>query len=81
MPYERILPMPTSHLAFHPAVRAALDAGQPLVALESTVISHGLPWPENLELARRMEARIRAGGATPATVALLKGQVRVGLTE
>ncbi len=73
--------MSTPPLIFHPAVRAALDAGQPLVALESTVISHGLPWPENLELARRMEARIRAGGATPATVALLKGQVRIGLTE
>ncbi len=64
-----------------PEVRAALEAHRPVVALESTVISHGLPWPENLELARRMEARVRAGGATPATVALLKGAVKVGLTD
>jgi len=69
------------HLVLHPAVRAALDAHQPLVALESTVISHGLPWPENLELARRMEAIVRDGGATPATVALLQGQVKIGLTD
>ena len=64
-----------------PEVRAALEAHRPVVALESTVISHGLPWPENLELARRMEARVRAGGATPATVALLKGEVKVGLID
>ena len=64
-----------------PEVRAALEAHRPVVALESTVIAHGLSWPENLELARRMEARVRAGGATPATVALLKGEVKVGLTD
>jgi len=68
-------------LTFHPSVRAALDQGQPVVALESTVISHGLPWPENLELARRMEARVRENGATPATVALLQGQIRIGLAD
>jgi pseudouridine-5'-phosphate glycosidase len=51
------------------------------VALESTVISHGLPWPQNLELARSLEAAVRAGGATPATIAVLKGEVRVGLTD
>jgi len=73
--------MPPTHLVFHPSVRAALDAHQPLVALESTVISHGLPWPENLELARRMEAIVRAGGATPATIALLEGQIRIGLAD
>jgi len=64
-----------------PEVRAALEAHRPVVALESTVIAHGLSWPENLELARRMEARVRAGGATPATVALLKGEVKVGLID
>ena len=68
-------------LAIHPAVRAALDAQQPLVALESTVISHGLPWPENLELAQRLQAIVRAGGATPATIALLQGQIKIGLTD
>ncbi|MBL8057196.1 MAG: pseudouridine-5'-phosphate glycosidase [Anaerolineales bacterium] len=68
-------------LIVHPAVRAALDARRPVVALESTVISHGLPWPENLALARRMEAVVAAGGAQPATVALLQGRVHVGLDE
>ncbi len=69
------------HLIRHPEVRRALSEGRPVVALESTVISHGLPWPENLELARRMEARVRAGGATPATIAILNGEVKVGLTD
>lgn len=72
---------PGPHLVLHPAVRSALDAGRPLVALESTVISHGLPWPENLELARGMEAAVREGGALPATIALLGGRVRVGLED
>lgn len=69
------------NLVYQPSVRAALDAGRPVVALESTVISHGLPWPENLELARRMEATVRAGGAEPATIALLGGQVHIGLDD
>ena len=73
--------MPAPHVVLHPEVRAALEARRPVVALESTVISHGLPWPENFGLARRMEAVVRAGGAAPATIALLKGEVRVGLTE
>ena len=68
-------------LAFHPAVRAALDARLPVVALESTVISHGLPWPENLALARRLEAVVAAGGAQPATIALLHGRVHIGLDD
>jgi len=58
----------------------ALQTRRPIVALESTVITHGLPWPQNLELARRMEATVRDGGACPATVAILKGEVRVGLS-
>jgi pseudouridine-5'-phosphate glycosidase len=73
------MPSPTLHI--QPAVRAALEARRPVVALESTVISHGLPWPENLELARRMEAVVRAHGAEPATIALLKGEVHIGLNE
>ncbi len=60
-------------------VRAALDAGRPVVALESTVIAHGLPYPTNLEVALGMEAAIRAAGATPATIALLDGQIVIGL--
>jgi pseudouridine-5'-phosphate glycosidase len=51
-----------------------------MVALESTVISHGLPWPDNLHLAQRMEAAVREAGATPATIAILQGEVKVGLT-
>ena len=66
---------------FSPEVAAALDAGRPLVALESTVIAHGLPRPVNLETARRLEAIVRAEGATPATIALLAGKFCVGLTE
>jgi len=73
MPY----PLPT----LSPEVREALHARRPLVALESTVITHGLPWPQNLELARRMEATVRAGGASPATIAVLNGEVKVGLSE
>ena len=63
----------------HPAVRAALDRGAAVVALESTVIAHGLPWPENLELARTLEAEVRSAGVEPATIAVLGGRLRVGL--
>ena len=62
-------------------VRRALDKGQPVVALESTVISHGLPYPSNLDVAQRMEAAIRDAGAIPATVAVLGGRVHVGLEK
>jgi pseudouridine-5'-phosphate glycosidase len=61
-------------------VAAALKAGKAIVALESTVITHGLPRPVNLELARQMEAQVRAGGAAPATVAVLDGRIRLGLS-
>ncbi|MBN1936452.1 MAG: pseudouridine-5'-phosphate glycosidase [Anaerolineae bacterium] len=61
------------------SVRAALDRNRPVVALESTLISHGLPYPENLSTARRLEATVRANGATPATVAILGGRIKVGL--
>jgi pseudouridine-5'-phosphate glycosidase len=60
-------------------VRAALDGGRAVVALESTVISHGLPRPQNLETARRLEQAVREGGAVPATVAVLGGRLCVGL--
>jgi len=52
-----------------------------VVALESTIIAHGLPWPDNLEVARELEANVRANGATPATIAIVAGRVRVGLDE
>jgi pseudouridine-5'-phosphate glycosidase len=62
-------------------VAAALAAGQPVVALESTLISHGLPFPINLEVAARAEEAVRAAGATPATVAIRDGTIRVGLAR
>lgn len=70
-----------SRLQVNDEVRDALDRGQPVVALESTVITHGLPRPTNLESAREMEQQVRAGGAVPATVALLGGNIHVGLDE
>jgi len=66
-------------LTIHPEVRQALEQGQPVVALESTVITHGLPYPENLELGLSMEQEVRKGGAVPATVSVLDGMVYVGL--
>jgi pseudouridylate synthase len=68
-------------LAYSPEVRAALDAGRPVVALESTIISHGMPYPENLAMAREVEAIIRKEGAVPATVAIWDGVCKVGLTD
>ena len=70
-----------SHLQIAPEVAAALAAGGPVVALESTIISHGMPYPRNLETARRVEAVIRHQGAVPATIAVLDGRLRVGLGE
>lgn len=61
-------------------VRSAVDAGRPVVALESTLISHGLPRPRNLGAARRLEAVVRAGGAVPATIGVVSGQLTVGLS-
>jgi pseudouridine-5'-phosphate glycosidase len=68
-------------LEFHPQVAAALQMGRAVVALESTVITHGLPYPDNVETAKGMEAAVRGAGATPATVAVLGGRLHVGLTE
>jgi pseudouridylate synthase len=60
-------------------VSAAIDAGAPVVALESTLIAHGLPRPDNLAVAREIEAVVRAEGAVPATIAVIEGMVRIGL--
>jgi pseudouridylate synthase len=62
-------------------VAEALAAGRPVVALESTIITHGLPRPRNLEVARQAEAAVREGDALPATIAIVAGEVRVGLDE
>jgi pseudouridine-5'-phosphate glycosidase len=67
-------------LTFNPEVESAISSNKPIVALESTVIAHGLPRPQNLELARKLEDIVRAAGAVPATIAILDGTLRVGLT-
>ena len=64
-----------------PEVAAALADGAPVVALESTIITHGMPFPQNLEMARRVEEEIRRGGATPATIAVIEGRIRIGLDD
>lgn len=64
-----------------PEVAAARAEGRPVVALESTIIAHGMPWPQNLETAREVEGLIRAEGAAPATIAVIGGRIRVGLTD
>lgn len=71
----------TDYLTIAPPVQDALDTGRPVVALESTVISHGLPRPQNLETARRCEWVIREEGAVPATVGIIGGQIVVGLND
>ena len=73
--------MIADRLSIAPAVAAALRAGAPVVALESTLISHGLPYPQNLAVARASEAAVAAAGATPATVAIRDGQFLVGLAD
>jgi pseudouridine-5'-phosphate glycosidase len=62
-------------------VREAVAAGRPVVALETTIVTHGMPYPENIATARCVEGEIRARGAVPATIAVLGGMVRVGLSE
>jgi len=67
-------------ILFAPEVKDALENGRPVVALESTVITHGLPYPRNVETALQVEAAVREGGAIPATIAILRGKVHVGLS-
>ncbi len=69
----------TPPLTFAPEAAAAHAAGRPLVALESTIITHGMPHPANLETARAVEAAVRAEGATPATIAVMDGLIHIGL--
>ena len=68
-------------LRIAPEIREALAAGAPVVALETTIVSHGMPYPENVETALALEREIRRRGATPATIAVLDGAIRVGLKE
>lgn len=68
-------------LEISPQVKLALQQGKPVVALESTIISHGMPYPKNVETALAVEAMVRANGAVPATIAIMEGKCFVGLTE
>ena len=68
-------------LTFSAEVDAARKAGHPIVALESTIITHGMPYPQNVETARVVEETVRTHGATPATIAVMDGQLHIGLTE
>jgi len=71
----------SSHLHIHPEVAAALRDGDPVVALESTIISHGMPYPQNVATAREVEHIVRENGAVPATIAIIKGICTVGLSN
>jgi pseudouridine-5'-phosphate glycosidase len=73
--------MRTPYIQPAPEIKRALEMGAPVVALESTVITHGLPRPQNLALARDMEKQVRDRGATPATIAVLDGKIRIGLSD
>ncbi len=68
-------------LEIHPEIKSALDEGRPVVALESTIISHGMPYPQNAETALEVEKSVRENGATPATIGIINGKCYAGLTN
>ena len=69
------------YLSVTPEIQEALAQGRSVVALESTILSHGMPYPENVEFAHKVEEIIRAEGAVPATTAIIGGKLKVGLTS
>ncbi len=71
---------PQKHIIYTPEVEAALSENKPVVALESTIIAHGMPYPENVETALSVEQIIRSEGAIPATIAIISGKINIGLT-
>ncbi|MCJ8139664.1 pseudouridine-5'-phosphate glycosidase [Falsirhodobacter halotolerans] len=71
----------TLPLTILPEVADALARGTPVVALESTIITHGMPFPQNVEMARSVEDAIRQGGAVPATIAIMDGRIQIGLSS
>lgn len=72
-------PSPSDWLEIEPEVAGALTTGAPVVALESTIITHGMPWPQNFETARALESEVRDCGAVPATIAVTGRRIRIGL--
>ncbi|SDU23895.1 pseudouridine-5'-phosphate glycosidase [Stappia sp. ES.058] len=77
----RLSPVPNPLIVLGAEVADARASGQPVVALESTIITHGMPWPRNAETARAVESDIRAQGAVPATIAAFEGKLHIGLSE
>ncbi|MFD0786624.1 pseudouridine-5'-phosphate glycosidase, partial [Micromonospora azadirachtae] len=73
--------MTNFHIRYGAEVADALRDGRPVVALESTIVSHGLPRPENLRVARQIEATVRDAGAVPATIGMVGGELVVGLDD
>lgn len=69
-----------NYIEYSSEVKKAIDEGRPIVALESTIISHGMPYPQNLETASMLEKIVRDNGAVPATIAILKGKIKIGLS-
>lgn len=69
------------YIEINPEVEEALNNGEPVVALESTIISHGMPYPENIETAKKVEEIVRDNGAVPATIAIINGKLKVGLNK
>jgi pseudouridine-5'-phosphate glycosidase len=69
------------YITFSDEVLAAKEQGKPIVALESTIISHGMPYPQNVKTAREVEQIIRDNGAVPATIAILEGRIKIGLSD
>jgi len=69
------------YLDILPEIKTAIDQGKPIVALESTIISHGMPYPKNVETAKEVEQMVRDNGAIPATIAILGGRLKVGLND
>lgn len=69
------------HMTFAPKVADAMAKSAPVVALESTIVTHGMPWPQNAEVARQVEQDVRDSGATPATIAVIDGCLHIGLTD
>ena len=72
---------PSPYIVASGEIESAVELGQPVVALESTLISHGLPWPDNLEVALACEVAVRESGSIPATIAVMDGVARIGLTR
>src|SRR6185437_4218425 len=72
---------PSTYLTFTDEVKEALANNKPVVALETTIISHGMPYPQNIEMAKKVEQIIRDNGAVPATIGIMDGKIKIGLNE